>query len=306
MARMFRLYWLRENGCDAGTPLGAGELDPAIRERVTALTEADEGETVLRLPFLDRSEWKRRAEVLHTLKLVREGDAVHCALDGTEATRDRAATLALTSAAWKDAPNECHPRYFQAWQRVSMALQKAVRAWVPERYFTIVERYEDRDAAYSMVVYEACRVCYGRPRTEFTYDVADPETLPGACRMIGRAMQTVLAPIEKRLYQAGKIALSHRYAPVWHQDILAAVRKRPKRLVGLLADEAMLINALIDLGTERNVEAVNRFSKAANAALRNVYGEDMRALGVRALEETTKVLTDFHASSTVGFRKTTT
>ena len=44
----------------------------------------------------------------------------------------------------------------------------------------------------------------------------------------------------------------------------------------------------------------------ANAALRNVYGEDMRALGVRALEETTKVLTDFHASSTVGFRKTTT
>jgi hypothetical protein len=306
MARMFRLYWLRENGCDAGTPLGAGELDPAIRERVIALTGADEGETVLRLPFLDRHQWKRRAEVLHTLKLVREGDAVHCALDGAEATRDRAATLALTATAWKDAPNEYAPRYFQAWQRVSMALQRAVRGWVPKLYFTSVERYEDRDAAYPMVVYEACRVCYGRPRTEFTYDVADPETLPGACRMIGRAMQTALAPIEKRLHEAGKTVLAHRYAPVWHQDILAAVRKRPKRLVGLLADEAMLINALIDLGTERSVESVNRFSKAANAALRNVYGEDMRALGVRALEETTKVLTDFHASSTVGFRKTTT
>jgi hypothetical protein len=306
MPRVFRLYWLREDGCDAGTPLGAGELDPAIRERVKALAGEDEGETVLRLPFLDRREWKRRAEVLHALELVRDGDSIHCVLDSAEAARDRAATLVLTAAPWKGAPDERDPRYFQAWQRVSVALQKAVRAWIPKQYFTSVERYEDRDAAYPMVVYEACRPCFGRPRTEFTYDAADQETLPAACRMIGRAMQSVLARAEKRLYEAGKPTLAHRYAPVWHQDILAAVRKRPKPLAGLLADEGVLINAVIDLGAGRSVEAVSRFSKAANAALRSVYGQDMRMLAVRALEEATKVLADFHASSTVGFRKTTT
>ena len=105
MPRVFRLYWLRENGCDAGTPLRADELDPTIRERVKALAGEDDGETILRLPFLDRREWKRRAEVLHALDLVREGDSVRCSLDPAEETRDRAATLALTAAAWKNAPN---------------------------------------------------------------------------------------------------------------------------------------------------------------------------------------------------------
>ena len=50
MPQMFRLYWLRENGCDAGTPLRADELDPAIRERVKELAGPDAGETVVRLP----------------------------------------------------------------------------------------------------------------------------------------------------------------------------------------------------------------------------------------------------------------
>src|SRR5712691_12260066 len=111
MPQVFRLYWLRENGCDAGTPLGAGELDPTIRERVKALVGEDHGETELRLPFLDRREWKRRAEILHALELVREGDSVQCALNGAEATRDRAATLVLTATAWKHAPSERDPRY---------------------------------------------------------------------------------------------------------------------------------------------------------------------------------------------------
>ena len=73
-----------------------------------------------------------------------------------------------------------------------------------------------------------------------------------------------------------------------------------------VADGAMLINAVIDLGTERNVGAVNRCSKAVNAALRNVYGVDMRILGVRALEEATRALAEEQTSSTAGFRKTAT
>jgi hypothetical protein len=306
MPQMFRLYWLRENGCDAGTPLRADDLDPAIRERVKELAGQDDGETVVRLPFLDRRQWRRRTQVLHPIHLVREGDSIRCRLNAAEETRDRAATLALTDAAWKHAPGERDPRCFPVWQRVSVALQKALRSWIPGMYFTAAGRYEERDAAYPMVVYEACRPCFGRPRTEFTYDIADPETLPSAYSMIGRALQTVLARIEKQLYGEGHPALAHRYNPVWYQDILGTVRKRPKRLVELLADEATLINAVIDLGTERSVGAVNRCSKAVNAALRNVYGVDMRILGVRALEEATRVLAEEQTSSTAGLRKTAT
>jgi hypothetical protein len=198
-------------------------------------------------------------------------------------------------------PADTDPRYFQTWQRVSVALQRALRAWIPETYFRDdVARYEDRDAGYPLVAYEACRVCYGRPRTEFTYDVADPETMAAALRAIGRAMQDVLERIEKRLYQAGRPQLARRYAPVWHQDILVAVRRKPKRMVRLLANEAKLINAAIDFGTmlasfkdqsqAARFAAGKRYSHTAGVALRTIYHMNMLELSPRVLDETARVL----------------
>jgi hypothetical protein len=132
--------------------------------------------------------------------------------------------------------------YFGAWQNVSMALQKALRQAIPEFYFRVAARYADRESAYPLLVYTASRICRGRPRTEFTYDVADPEALPCALHLIGRSLQAVLARIEARLHQAGRPELARRYAPVWHEDVLRAVRKKPRPLIGLIGDEAALIN----------------------------------------------------------------
>jgi hypothetical protein len=204
-------------------------------------------------------------------------------------TEEVLAVLAHTG--WKNAPVETDQRYFRTWQRVSLALQRSLKTWIPEMYFQDdLARYEDRDRGYQLVVYEACRVFYGQPRTEFTYDVADPGTLPAALRTIGRSMQTVLGRIATRLHQGGRLELGRRYAPVWHKDILRAVRKKPRHLVGLLAGEANLIDAVIDLGTERNFASAARFSRAATAALRAVYGMDMRLLDAKVLQETTRVL----------------
>jgi len=52
----------------------------------------------------------------------------------------------LTRTEWTSAPAERTPRYFQTWQRVSLALQKTLRRGIPELYFRDnVARYEDRD-----------------------------------------------------------------------------------------------------------------------------------------------------------------
>jgi hypothetical protein len=191
---------------------------------------------------------------------------------------------------WSELPSETDPRYFQSWQRVSLALQKGLRAWIPEAYFgSGVSRYEDRDVAYALVVYEACRVFYGRPRTEFTYDVADPGMLPAALRSIGRTMQTVLGRVQNRLHEAGRPELGRRYAPVWHLDILNAVQKKPRRLIGLLATESAVINALIDWGTIQSVGAEKRFGKAVVSAAR-IYGPDAGELREKVLSETVRVL----------------
>jgi hypothetical protein len=291
MAKRLRLYWLRETGCDTGTPIGAEELDAPIRQRVMELAGEDRQEVALYLPFMDRREWRRRAEVSRAMKLERRGDAIH-AVPATliAELRDAAATRVALNPAWREAPAERDPRYFEAWQRTSLALQKAMRNWIPEIYFRDTARYEDREACYPLIVYQASRLCFGRARTEFTYDVADPETLPAACRMIGQALRKVLAGVETALRQSGRPELARRYAPVWHQDISNAVRRRPRRLLALLGDEAALINAVIDLGTGRRMDAVKPFAKAASAALRNIYGQDMRGLALRALEEATGAL----------------
>ena len=291
MAKRLRLYWLRETGCDTGTPIAAEELDAPIRQRVMELAGRERHEIALYLPFMDRREWRRRAEVSRAMRLERQGDAIR-AIPATliAELRDRAAMLVALSPAWRNAPKEREPRYFQAWQQTSVALQRAIRKWIPEMYFRDTARYEDREACYPLIVYQASRPCFGRARTEFTYEVADPETLPAAFRMIGCALQKVLAAVETALRESGRPELARRYAPVWHQDILNAVKKRPRRLLELLGDEAALINAVIGLGTDRRMEAVKPFAKAASAALRNMYGQDMRMLAPRALEEATRAL----------------
>ncbi len=205
-----------------------------------------------------------------------------------------AATATLTDPHWRNAPTERDAEYFRVWQRVSLALQRSLRDGVAAAYFEDLARFEDRPAAYPVIVYQASRLCHGRPRTEFTYDLRDyPEchtTLAMSWKMTGRAIQAVLGRIEQRLNGAGMTRLAHRYAPVWHQDVLAAVKKKPKPYVDLLMAESAVINAAIDLGTERRVEAANRFAKTVHLNLRKVYGMDLQGLGVASLERATCVL----------------
>lgn len=191
---------------------------------------------------------------------------------------------------WSASPEEREPEYFRVWQRVSIALQKNLRARTRELYFRDPARFADHDTAYTLIVFSASRPFYGRPRSEFTYDVADPATLPSAWRAIGNSLRTVLAPIERRLRQLGDEPLAHRYAPVWYQDVLVSVKRRPRPFVRLIALEAKLIDALIDLGTQRNEAAARRFHRVAINSLRRFHGDDMTALIPQTLEEAARVL----------------
>ena len=214
----------------------------------------------------------------------------------------------LIDPRWMNAPTERDPGYFQVWQRVSLALQRWLRDQVADAYFADLARFENRQAAYPMIVYQASRLCHGRPRTEFTYDLRDyPEcrtTLAMSWKLTGRAIQAVLRRIEQRLNEAGMIELAHRYAPVWHQDVLVAVKQKPKACVDLLMAESAVINAAIDLGTERNVQAANRFGKTVHLNLRKIYGMDLQRLGNGALEEAARVLSQFRARRGDDFRNT--
>ena len=291
MTKRFHVYWLRESGCELGTPLAAEELDATIRGRVLELAGAGDRAFNVYLPFLDRRESHRRAEALRAVTLVREGDAIRSVPPTLAAKlRDEAAMLLAMHPAWTGAPHERHPAYFRTWRAVSVAVQKALRCWIPEIYFQDPARYEDRDAAFPLLVYAASRPCRGRPQSEFTYDLADEEVLPRALYQIGASLQGVLETVERGLYDRGFPALARRYAPRWHHDVLRAALRKPRPLLRLLGDEAAVVNALVGLGSGRRMQAVKPFARAASMTLRTMYGEDLRPLAHGLLDVATRTL----------------
>jgi hypothetical protein len=198
----------------------------------------------------------------------------------------------LEQPPWASSPDESEPCYFRTWQRVSIALQKSFRQRASEIYFRDRARLRDLEPAYTLIVFSACRRYYGRPRCDFTYDVADPKTFHSAWRSLGNSLRTALAPIERRLREAGDFELAHRYAAVWHLDVLRTVKKRPRPFIRLIATEAKLVEAVIDLGTRRDRGAALRFHRIAVNTLCNFHGVDMTDLIPVLLEEATRVLSE--------------
>jgi hypothetical protein len=165
------------------------------------------------------------------------------------------------------APPERDGRHFRTWQRVSVQVQREVRSLTAENFFGQDWRSVlDLERAYTIVVYSSCQPCYGRRPMDFTYDIDDLVTLSTVLRLIGRSMQTRLAQISAGI--ESDAILKRRFLPVWHMDILQAVKTKPRTLIEILAREAIMINALIELGTMRNQRTTKRFVKSTESAAR--------------------------------------
>ncbi|HXP86147.1 MAG TPA: hypothetical protein VN841_15590 [Bryobacteraceae bacterium] len=291
----FRLFWLRETGCEAGVVREAGEIEPAIRDRIMALTGGEGGEFTLRLPYQDRYEWKRRSTILRTLDYERDGRLIRAILKPAEATRDLAATLALTDPAWSHTPPERDHAYHEVWHRVSVAVQRALKEAIAQVYFRDLSRLQKRDSAYTMVVYQSSRAFTAKSRHRFTYDLRDyPDCRPvvaAATMQIGARLEKALEQLQQRLIDAGHAELARRYTPSWHPDVASAVRRKPRRLLDLLMREAEIVNAVIEMGADRSHLAVYSCARKINTVLRCVQGVDMRTIGVELLEAATSALT---------------
>ena len=293
-ANKFRLYWLRETSCDIGTPVQAQDLPPSIRERVVELAAGDPSEFAVRLPYLDRRELRRQDTLLASVPYERTDHLIRAILGPAEATRDMLATLALADPLWRSAPPERDGRYFHTWLRVSQGLQHWLRQRVPQEYFANLDVLADRRRAYPMIVYRACRIFPGRPRTEFAYDLGNypwsHDTLAFSWRMIGSGIQRVMQDLQRRLIEAGRVALACRYAPALYNDVLRAVEHRPRAYANLLIREAKIINAVVDLGTRRDGETIGQSARIINQALRNVHFRDLQRLGPDVLVEARRIL----------------
>jgi hypothetical protein len=236
-------------------------------------------------------------------------------LEGVRAGKegDLDVSLALSipgslASAWLDAPGERDPFFFPAYARVSVAVQRSMRAWLPYVYFASLERYGTLDAAFPLVVYQASRPFAGQPKYDFNYDVMSDESMASFFRLAAQQLPKELARVEELLLAAGNRRTAAFYSPKQARNILTSVQQKPRLLHSLLVADAFLVNALVNLGCrgrevreqstkdpEAAVKGLSRFAagfvKAFHGKLRRLYGgQEFLALGSLLLVEATSAL----------------
>jgi len=212
------------------------------------------------------------------------------------------------AAAWLQAPVERSPDYGPVYTEVSVAVQQALRRWLPHVYFSDLSRYDTLGAAYPLVVYQCTLPFRSKAKNEFAYDVMSAESVAVARRSTSWALAGELARIEQLLLEAGKPETARFYRPTRKDVILAGIERAPRLFNALLVADALFIDHLIRLGVragglrralerepQRALRELARFGeefvKTFHRRLRRLYGgEDFSSFGPLILVEATGAL----------------
>jgi hypothetical protein len=211
-----------------------------------------------------------------------------------------------TGAAWLQAPGERDAAFSDVYPRVSVAVQRSLRTWLPRMFFTSLERYRILEKAFPLLVYSSSPPYVGVSKYDFTYDIFSEDSMALFFRRVARQLPKQLSRVHAVLQQAGDRKIVAHFHPVRVQEVLRSVQDKPKYLLGLLAADAFLVNAFVNLGCgmreagQQNGELLRRrriaaaasaFAQQAGKRLNRLYGGcGFPGLGVLLLQEATSAL----------------
>jgi hypothetical protein len=207
------------------------------------------------------------------------------------------------AAAWLRGPGERDADFAGTYARMSVAVQRAMRNWLPFVYFSDLNRYDRTTMAYPLLVYQCSRPFPGKGRTEFTYDVMDRHSTARARRKLSPAVTRELERVEQLLVDAGKTDTAQLYAPKRAPKVLTAVENNPRMLDSLLYADSVFVEQLIQLGihagklahgeqTAMNLALfVRSLVKTFHGRLKRLYGrQEYLSFGSLLLVEATSAL----------------
>jgi len=212
------------------------------------------------------------------------------------------------ASAWLRAPGEREALFFDVYSQVSVAIQRALRRWLPYVYFSDLGRFENLRLAYPLIFYRSTYPCSGRPRSDFAYDLVAPDS-PGLARpWAARILASALIRTERLLAAAGREDLARCYRSWDARDVLDDILRRPRFLNELLTNDAFLIDRLVGLGlagrdlashlgvnahrTARDLAIfIDEFITTVNRKLKRLYGRrEAVSLGSLLMVEATSAL----------------
>jgi hypothetical protein len=204
---------------------------------------------------------------------------------------------------WLETPPERSTEFLLRFGEASVAVQQALRHWLPRLYFADLSRAEKSHLAIPLLAYAASRPYLARERGLFTYDVLNPNDLSTAYRTAGLGLDAQMAWLWRKLKEAGRDDLLPIYDPSQSAYRMGSIRRSPATFARLLVTEGEWMETLLRLaarardiaGDPRPPRNVHRFcSIAANAIqvrLRKLYAaQDHPRLVHLMLAEATIVL----------------
>ena len=142
--------------------------------------------------------------------------------DAADATKDRRRvvpanfTVSLTERgqlAWRNTSPERNRNFLPVYSRLSVAMRRAMRFWIPFVFFTERDRYTDANLAWPMFAWAASFAPQAKNIRDFSYDILDNESMKKAGKSYRRGLPTYLKRIAPALATMGMSRLIARYAP---------------------------------------------------------------------------------------------
>ncbi len=149
---------------------------------------------------------------------------------------------------WADAPAEHSGRYIAVYSKVSVAVQTALREWLPCLYFNSMERLEDIDLACGIIAWRASRPAIGKHVDCLAYDVLDRRMMERCFHWIDRNFADELKALRPVAAKLGPVRWE-AFNPALADRILVRVKRSQRGLFSMLKAEEDIVTQIVKLAT---------------------------------------------------------
>jgi hypothetical protein len=166
-------------------------------------------------------------------------------LDGAASIEVELAAPDDAASVWETFPAPASAAFLAPGARVAVAIQMAMRAWLPYIWFAEPKHFEDFDRAAVLLMYSACRPFTPRNKEAFVFDILDEDTPRAMHYSISRSLRPRLEGFEAALNSAG-VSNARRYATRRWDRMLELLPKSRHEMNSILVAERELVEGYLD------------------------------------------------------------
>lgn len=151
---------------------------------------------------------------------------------------------------WQTLPPPSSAAFLGPAVRVSVAIQNALRTWLPYVWFSGGGKFDDFETAAILLMYSSCRPYTPRSKESYVFDIFDNDTPRAMLYSISRNLKPRVQGIEAALASLG-CGIAFRYAERRAENMLKFLTSRRHEMNSILVAERELVEGYLDFANPR-------------------------------------------------------